>query len=239
MNNEALYVQVFSELKNQIEHGKLKKGQKLPTEAKLCKYFNVSRVTIRKSLQILENKGYISKVQGSGSVVIFSHAKSIINKSTKIRSFSNEMRAVGKKPSAKIIKFELLQANEILAAELQLTNNENIFYYERILYGDNDPYCFEYGYMPLRYFPEFSIAHLIESKMDYIENNKHIDIAYTHQVVHAILSDKKLHDYLQTEIGYPLLKITHIAYSINVIPINKTCVIFDSNKYEAHFVKYK
>ncbi len=42
-------------------------GEKLPTEHSLMETFNVSRTTIRKALQVLEAKGLVSRIQGSGT----------------------------------------------------------------------------------------------------------------------------------------------------------------------------
>ena len=48
----------------------IKKGiDKLPTEEELCKYYKVSRQTVRQALSILEKSGQIIKKHGSGSFI--------------------------------------------------------------------------------------------------------------------------------------------------------------------------
>jgi len=75
--------------------------------------------------------------------------------------------------------------------------------------------------------------------MKYIEKDKKYNVAYTNQIVHAILANEKLHNILQVPINSPLLEVTHIAYTDETLPLHKTCTIFDSTKYQAHYIKIK
>lgn len=239
INSEALYKSIFHDLSKRIEDGEYSRGDLLPTEAKLCKIYNVSRVTIRQAIQLLVEENYVKKIQGSGTHVIYSQVKTTLRRSSKIRSFSEEMARLGKAPTAKPIKFEMVFANKVLAEELNLEEQEPLFYYERILLADDKPYCFEYGYMPIKHFPDFSITHLTGSKMRYIEEDRGFTVDHTHQIVHAILANETLHEYLDVPIGSPLLEVTHFAYTAEELPLHKTCVIFDSTRYQANFVKTK
>ena len=64
------YVQVYNALKKQIESGEYAIGEALPAEAVLQEKFRVSRDTVRKSLGMLENQGYIQKGRGRTAVVV-------------------------------------------------------------------------------------------------------------------------------------------------------------------------
>lgn len=69
-------------------------NSKLPTENELAKEYNVSRSTIRQTLELLENDGIISKHWGSGNTVISrgdsSYAKSVIVARTEKNNFLTE-----------------------------------------------------------------------------------------------------------------------------------------------------
>jgi len=234
---QPLYRSVADELIQEIESGNYTKGDVFPTEAKLCKRYNVSRVTIRQALQILAEREYVKKVKGSGTHVIFSRRKATLSRSSKIIPFSEEMRLMGKVPYTKVIVFEMVYADSKLAKELALEPEEAVFYYERVLFGDDTPYCYENGYMPLKYFSDLSIAALKKSKINYIENEKGFKLDYSHQTVYAISADEKLSKYLNVDLGSPLLEIMHITYDDCGVPIERNCIIFDSKAYHAHFIK--
>lgn len=239
MKPEPLYKSIAQELIKSIEEGDYTKGNLLPTEAKLCNKFNVSRVTIRQAIQILVKNEYVKKIQGSGTHIIYSQKKTMLDRSAKIISFSDEMRLLNKEPSSHIIGFELIHAGPQLAEELSLSIGDPVFLYKRVLLGDDFPYCFEKGYLPVKFFPDFTITHLLKSKIEYIEREKGFEIDYSHQLVHAILADETLTNLLKVEGNTPLLEVTHITYDINQVPLEKNCVTFDSKVYLAHFVKVR
>lgn len=62
----AKYLIIARELEHQLRRG-LAQGQKLPTEAALCRQYGCSRQTVRSALGLLEEKGLILRRQGSGS----------------------------------------------------------------------------------------------------------------------------------------------------------------------------
>jgi GntR family transcriptional repressor for pyruvate dehydrogenase complex len=64
-----LSVQVAEQLASAIRKGKLKQGDKLPTEAQLVMQFEVSRTVVREALSRLKSLGLIDSQQGSGIYV--------------------------------------------------------------------------------------------------------------------------------------------------------------------------
>jgi DNA-binding LacI/PurR family transcriptional regulator len=70
MENEILYLSLKNKICEKIFTGIYKEGENLPPERVLAEDFNVSRVTVRKSLDLLEKDGIVERVQGSGTKVI-------------------------------------------------------------------------------------------------------------------------------------------------------------------------
>lgn len=69
-SSEPFYRQMYNELAASISAGRYAIGMALPTERELCVSFGVSRHTAREALRHLEQRGLISRRQGSGSTVI-------------------------------------------------------------------------------------------------------------------------------------------------------------------------
>ncbi len=70
MNRESKYVSIYKEWKEKIENGQIVEGEKLPTETSLMERYRVSRDTVRKSLNLLEQNGYIKRGRGRVSSVM-------------------------------------------------------------------------------------------------------------------------------------------------------------------------
>lgn len=61
------YVTLMEHLKEGILSGKIKPGDRLPSENQLSREYGLSRHTVRKALAILENDGYVTAEHGRGT----------------------------------------------------------------------------------------------------------------------------------------------------------------------------
>lgn len=67
MDKKLKYFDLMEDLRGQILEGTIKAGEKLPSENELSAQYEVSRQTVRKALQILQNEGYIYAEHGRGT----------------------------------------------------------------------------------------------------------------------------------------------------------------------------
>ena len=63
------YVQIAEQLKAEILSGNLVPGSRLPAESELINSSKLSRITVRKGLELLVDEGWIVRKQGLGSFV--------------------------------------------------------------------------------------------------------------------------------------------------------------------------
>ena len=68
-SQRSLAEQVTDELQRLMLTGKLKEGEKLPSERELCELFGVSRTVVRESIRTLRTKGLVEVRPGIGSIV--------------------------------------------------------------------------------------------------------------------------------------------------------------------------
>jgi len=102
---EVRYLAIYKQLKEKIENGEYKQGDKLKTEKELQMEYGVSRDTIRKALANLENEDYIIKRPALGTFV--RHKKSDYQL-TKLESFTEQMKSRGIRPSSEFVSIELI-----------------------------------------------------------------------------------------------------------------------------------
>ncbi len=69
MSSVPLYLQIATKIGNDILSGKLQKGEQLMSEPKLSEYLNVSRVTLRRAIAELVERGFLIRKQGKGTYV--------------------------------------------------------------------------------------------------------------------------------------------------------------------------
>lgn len=67
---EYIYVQLAEDLAKRIERGEFPVGARLPSEAELAQDYRTAKMTVRRALEILRERGMIRTLHGRGSVVI-------------------------------------------------------------------------------------------------------------------------------------------------------------------------
>ena len=63
------YRQVFTALKREIQSGRWKPGDRLPSEAELVRTFGASRITVGRAVRDLQAAGLVERRAGSGTYV--------------------------------------------------------------------------------------------------------------------------------------------------------------------------
>ncbi len=66
---EPLHAQLKTLIKEAIENGRLRPGDRLPTEQQLCREFGLSRTPVRQALQELVQDGLLVRIPGRGTFV--------------------------------------------------------------------------------------------------------------------------------------------------------------------------
>ncbi|MCM3653429.1 FadR/GntR family transcriptional regulator [Metabacillus litoralis] len=69
MTTVKIYEKIAEHLKQQILDGKLKPGERLPSDKELCQLYSVGRSTIREALSALKIMGLVESRQGEGSTI--------------------------------------------------------------------------------------------------------------------------------------------------------------------------
>ncbi|MDO5294255.1 MAG: GntR family transcriptional regulator [bacterium] len=65
-----IYAQIKEQIKEQILNGQIEEGMVLPSIRKLAKEIGVSVITTTRAYNDLEEEGFITSIQGKGSVVL-------------------------------------------------------------------------------------------------------------------------------------------------------------------------
>jgi GntR family transcriptional regulator len=106
--HSLLYSRVETVLAAEITDGDLKVGQQLPTEDNLIARFEVSRITVRRAIQNLVSRGMVEIRRGKGTFVA---APKITQELTELSGFVEDMHALGRKPTARLMSKEIVAAD--------------------------------------------------------------------------------------------------------------------------------
>src|SRR5215469_15418826 len=140
VEESPLYARVEGVLADEIADGNLKIGDQLPTEDSLISRFAVSRITVRRAIQNLVSRGLVEIRRGKGTFVA---APRITQELTELTGFVEDMHAVGRKPTARLLGREIVPADATVATQLALTRGERVIRIRRVRLADGIPLSFD------------------------------------------------------------------------------------------------
>src|ERR1700751_2077682 len=121
--DSLLYSRVETVLAGEITGGDLKVGDQLPTEDSLIARFGVSRITVRRAIQNLVSRGLVEIHRGKGTFVA---APKITQNLAELSGFVEDMHALGRKPTARVLSKEVVTADNTVAGHLALMKGERV-----------------------------------------------------------------------------------------------------------------
>jgi len=177
-------VAIAEDLRRQVRAGELAAGAVLPSEADLAGAYGVSRVTVRKALELLRREGLIDARQGFGWFVPTDRVRQTVGDLTTIEA---ELAAQGREPVRKVLSFRFRDD------ELEVV---------RVNLADGRPFALVTVWCPEELGRRLS--------PDDVERSTFYDllpvpVASVDQVIRAAAADERDAEALDVPVGSPLL----------------------------------
>jgi len=77
IETSRLYEQIVAQIESDVLSGRLRKGDRLPTERELAEQFGVSRTAVREAVKALREKGLVQSHPGRGTFITDNTARSV------------------------------------------------------------------------------------------------------------------------------------------------------------------
>ena len=149
-----LYSQIVNIVKRNLSAGTLTAGELLPSEAELCRAFDVSRSTVRQAIGILESEGLVVRKQGRGTFVA---EPKVRRRTENVYSFTSEISAMGMTPSSTLIEFDVIVPTPDIIKVLQLKNpEERVYRFTRIRNVNGEPLILETSFYRCALYPNLT-----------------------------------------------------------------------------------
>lgn len=197
--------QIADHLRNDIAKKEFAPGDKLPSEKRLCDYFDVSRITVRQALKSLENEGLIFKKQGLGAFVSDdTNAQRLVQ----LTDFSEDMRRAGFSSSSKLIRFKRVDAEPDVNPILELPPDSPLIRIDRVRLGNGVPVAFDITWLPASY-GQLLLDEDLRNKTIYeiLEDTYSIPISAGRYKFTAAKADAYVAKHLNLEEGSPVFEI--------------------------------
>src|SRR6201981_708658 len=140
-----LYERVESVLSGDIADGRLPPETQLPPEEGLIERFKVSRTAVPKAIQNLVEGGLVEVRRGRGTFVT---QPKITQELTELTGFVEDMQALGRTPTARLLDKRVVAADETVAHHLALAPGTLVVRLKRVRVADGLAMSFDETYLP-------------------------------------------------------------------------------------------
>jgi GntR family transcriptional regulator len=218
MSPSPLYERVESVLAASIADGSLPPETQLPTEDGLIERFKVSRTTVRKAIGNLVERGLVEVRRGKGTFVT---QPKITQELTELTGFVEDMQALGRNPTARLLGKSVVAADEAVAHQLGLAPGTLVVRLRRVRLADGVAMSFDETYLP-RDIGEKVAGNDLEAEpvFSLLENKYDTPLVEAEYKLEAAAADPVAAQALQLPTGSPIFLIERTSYTTGNRPVD-------------------
>ena len=203
--------QISDWLRRKIQDGVFEPDEQIPSESQLTDRFDVSRITVRRALQTLENEGLIYRRQGLGSFVRDNRVRQGL---VRLTDFVEDMAQAGLAAHSKVLHLGAEPARPDIAQSLDLPVEQPVIRLDRLRLADDEPIAFDRTWMSV-YYAGLLDGHDLETQTIYhiLENHYGITVERGRYRIEAVGAPADVARLLHVARGRALLLIERISFT--------------------------
>lgn len=220
------YKIVIQKLIDMIDEKEMKQGEKLPSIENLMTIFDAGKNTILKALNVLEKQAYIYQVAGSGSFVRRSKRSGYVNltDSMGLKNSLSEYQL-----ETKMLDLKIIKPNKEIMDNLNVTEDDDIYYVKRLRLVDGKGYSIEESYYVKSIVLYLNQEIVEDSIFNHLLENLNIVPGFTDHFMSLKELDEKESSLLELEVGSPAMLLESIFFLKDGAPFNYSKVLYQQD----------
>jgi len=211
----------------EIASGALPPGARLLAERELCTRFQVSRVTVRRALAELRQRGLIESEGARGWFV----AAPALGEPNALMSFSEMAHERGLAPSSTVIRAETRPAGMDEAEELRMAPGALLFDLERVRRLDGVAVALEQSRIPLALAPGLGEADLAKGSLYEALRRRGVVPGFADYMLQSVAAAPREAGLLGVGTGVPLLLASARTFDVKSRPVELSRSLFCGDRY--------
>jgi DNA-binding GntR family transcriptional regulator len=179
-------------------------GDRLPSEAELSQQFDVNRLTVRRALNELNQRGLIETIHGKGSFVASPVVRYDVS-AGRDASLTHSMRELGHRVSIRLLTSDLVEAPE---AQAELRTRGGVLVCTTVRLVDDQPWSLSVTSIGAERFPGLANEWTGETSLfDFLLERHGVRMQRAYRTFSARLAEPSEAEHLQVRIGAPILEM--------------------------------
>lgn len=213
-----LYHQLFLDLRDRLYSGQWKAGQLFLRDADIENAYQVSRITVRKAMESLVDRGLVVRFRGKGTFVaaLPESAQTKISQSKPL-DFTN----IDGEYRKEVLEISKVPVSKQTAEELHVPDNHMVSIMRLLHWADDVPICLEAIFVDNFRWPEVFDREAVKSEdIAEIYKQRGMEVSSIRQSVSAVIPAAETAKRLALEPGQPSLYISRVSYTAAHVPID-------------------
>ncbi|MHC5374947.1 GntR family transcriptional regulator [Enterococcus sp. LJL120] len=235
------YEEIAAAIRERIRSGSYPPNQLMPNQTEFVEEFNVSRMTIKKALNLLMNEGLINSQRGSGTRVM---SPALWGNSTDcLQKFEYEKLQLSEEQfdllNISILDFEVQFPNKDTQQQLGISREQPVYYLARLYTLAGKPYVKEDVYIPVSMVPKLTEEIIENSIYRHLVDTLHLRFGGIFKSVYAENSTKEDQKLLAVPNRQSILVTEQVVYLKDSKPIEYSICRSIGNDRRITFVEAK
>ena len=222
-----LYVQIAENIKGKIAGREILPGSRIPTEAELSKSYGVSRITIRKALELLVEEEILVRKQRLGTFVL---DKKISRNLNHFMGFSQSCELEGGRPGTCLLSAELVKARPSDVKALKLQEEDKVICIRRLRLCNDVPVILEENHFPRKY--AYLLAEDLNRSLHQILKEHGITLANGFKTIGVCYASREEAEQLGIKENDVLILSRDITYDMAGEPVYSGKEVINADRYE-------
>ena len=218
------YQEIAKEIEKYIEDHDLQQGEKLPVLETLMAQFEVSKSTITKSLDLLERKGVVYQVRGSG-IFVRRHKRTGYISLLSNQGFKSDLDDF--QVTSKVFELDVRKPTQEVADNLNISLEDDVYYVTRLRYINGQTLCFEESFYSKSIITYLNKEIVSESIFHYIKEGLGLKVGFSDMFLHVDKLNEEEAKYLGLPDGSPKLYVESIFHLTNGQPFDFSKVTYN------------
>lgn len=201
-----------------IFSGAVPPGSLLPSEKLLCDQYGVSRVTLRASMNRLQEGGLIKSRHGIGWIVLTS--STLMQRLDHLSSLDTLAREAGQEVTTEDLEWTESVASEVLAHRLHVAVGSPVTAIQRVKVFNGTRVAWLLDYVPVSVLPLATLAGEFNgSILDILLAHRELEVEYADTEIEPILLSRDIARRLGVSPGRPALYLEAVAMTVAARPV--------------------
>ena len=232
----ATLLPVYYQIKNKIQEWIVTKeyspGDRLPSENELAKIFEVSRLTVRQAIALLDQEKLVFRKRGEGTFVT-KDSQLIDSLGLEFSGFMDDLFYQVSKSITKSVEIDQVPASKVVQEKLEISD-DSVYRVRRVRELNNYLFAYTVNYLPNDIGCQITSEMLLKEPMlKILEVKLGYEFDEAFQTIEASFSDQEVSRQLEIPSGSPLLYVERIMYDKNQKPIE-----YVQSSYRGDLYKY-